>query len=376
MANVIEQIVQPKSFGTQTIEMTVRSNERGPQGEQGDKGDAATINAGSAYTIEYGKQPQVMNSGTSSDATFDFYIPEGKPGAVHYTAGPGILITEDNVIEATGEAATHWGDLTGNINSQTDLMNKLNAKQDKLTAGTNITISGNTISSKNYTAGSGLDLNDSEFSVDTTTIQPKLTAGSNVQINSNVISATDTTYSNFIGADGGSGGSAGLVPAPVASDNVKVLQGNGTWGLVGTNNIDTGAVTATKLDKATVLDLFYPVGSYYETSDANFNPNTSWGGTWVEDSAGRVTVAKDTGTFSTVGGTGGEETHTLNINEMPSHTHNFTYGTNTAGAGQTATVSSNDGPFVSSYVNQTTGGDQPHNNLQPYVVVRRWHRTA
>lgn len=29
----------------------------------------------------------------------------------------------------------------------------------------------------------------------------------------------------------------------------------------------------------TLLDMFYPVGSYYETSDGSFNPNTSWGGT-------------------------------------------------------------------------------------------------
>ena len=29
-----------------------------------------------------------------------------------------------------------------------------------------------------------------------------------------------------------------------------------------------------------LVDMFYPVGSYYETSNANFNPNTAWGGTW------------------------------------------------------------------------------------------------
>lgn len=29
-----------------------------------------------------------------------------------------------------------------------------------------------------------------------------------------------------------------------------------------------------------LVDIFYPVGTYYETSDANFNPNTAWGGTW------------------------------------------------------------------------------------------------
>ena len=36
----------------------------------------------------------------------------------------------------------------------------------------------------------------------------------------------------------------------------------------------------------------YPVGSYYETSDPDFNPNTAWGGTWVKDTQGRVMVAK------------------------------------------------------------------------------------
>ena len=252
MANVIEQIVQPKNFGSQTIEMTVRSNERGPQGEQGEQGEAATITAGDVYSIGYGQTPQVLNRGTSGDAILDFYLPEGKPGAVHYTAGPGISITEDNVIEATGGMAVYWGNIKGTLSNQTDLNNAINAKQNKLTAGTNITISGDTISSKNYTAGSGLNLNGGEFSVDTDTIQTKLTAGTNVQINAGTISATDTTYNNFIGADGGSGGSAGLVPAPVATDNVKMLQGNGTWSSIGSSNISSNAVTTAKINNSAV----------------------------------------------------------------------------------------------------------------------------
>ena len=170
MANVIEQIVQPKNFGSQTIEMTVRSNERGPQGEKGDSGNAATISAGNAYVLEYGQQPQVINSGTSSEAVLDFYIPKGQPGAIHYYAGPGINITDDNRIEATGEMAVYWGDLVGAISNQTDLMNILNGKQNNLTAGANITIAEGIISA-----------------TDTT-----YTAGSNVQISGNVISATDT----------------------------------------------------------------------------------------------------------------------------------------------------------------------------------------
>lgn len=33
-----------------------------------------------------------------------------------------------------------------------------------------------------------------------------------------------------------------------------------------------------------ILNMFYPVGSYYETSDDTFDPNVRWGGTWVKDS--------------------------------------------------------------------------------------------
>lgn len=52
--------------------------------------------------------------------------------------------------------------------SQTDTL--LNAKQEELTAGSNITISGSTISATDttYTAGTGLDLTGTEFSVDNT----------------------------------------------------------------------------------------------------------------------------------------------------------------------------------------------------------------
>ena len=31
------------------------------------------------------------------------------------------------------------------------------------------------------------------------------------------------------------------------------------------------------------LDMFYPVGSYYETSDGTFDPNAKWGGTWTSE---------------------------------------------------------------------------------------------
>lgn len=130
-----------------------------------------------------------------------------------------------------------------------------------------------------------------------------------------------------------------------------------------------------------ILDLFYPVGSYYETSSTTFNPNTAWPGTtWAEDSAGRVLVAKSaSGTFATVGATGGEEKHTLSLAEMPKHKHGVGSRDPSAGIGLAGTGIGME--FLGSYTYGTfstdeKGSSSAHNNLQPYKVIKRWHRTA
>lgn len=131
--------------------------------------------------------------------------------------------------------------------------------------------------------------------------------------------------------------------------------------------------------KAEMLDTFYPVGSYYETSDITFNPNASWGGTWVEDTDGRVLVATNNGTFATVGATGGEETHQLTTAEMPSHSHRLAHPGNIGASGDflgsELVVGWNSGT-QDSRTTEPVGGSTAHNNLQPYVVVKRWHRVA
>lgn len=33
-----------------------------------------------------------------------------------------------------------------------------------------------------------------------------------------------------------------------------------------------------------IVNVVYPIGSYYETSDAKFDPNKEWLGTWELDS--------------------------------------------------------------------------------------------
>lgn len=70
---------------------------------------------------------------------------------------------------------------------------------------------------------------DNSFYYYTSEIQPKLTAGTNINISGTTISATDTTYSNFTGTDGVDAGTSGLVPAPATTDVDKFLKSDGTW---------------------------------------------------------------------------------------------------------------------------------------------------
>lgn len=125
----------------------------------------------------------------------------------------------------------------------------------------------------------------------------------------------------------------------------------------------------------------YPIGSIYiETTGTN--PNTTFGfGTWTAFATGRTLVGYSSGDgdFGTVEGTGGEKTHTLTEAEMPSHTHNIgnqlrsaTTGSQTTNIALSTDTSSTQGTYPSA----STGSGSAHNNLQPYIVVFFWKRTA
>lgn len=121
-----------------------------------------------------------------------------------------------------------------------------------------------------------------------------------------------------------------------------------------------------------LIDLFYPVGSYYETSNSSFDPNNAWGGTWEKEAEGLVHIGS--GSTYSLGSTGGEKTHTLTVAEMPSHNHDLprVMGfVNSTGGGNGTYGSVNTWTTVGN-----RGGGGAHNNMQPYVVVNRWHRTA
>lgn len=152
-------------------------------------------------------------------------------------------------------------------------------------------------------------------------------------------------------------------------------------------NVITGAFLNT--EQVATFEKIFPVGSIYITTDSSINPAEIFGvGTWEIFGQGRTLVGLDTSQseFSSIQQTGGEKTHTLTVSEMPSHSHNITCGSteNAAVVGSSSAVFRQEdigdswcptGSIYDAKI-QNTGGGQPHNNLQPYIIVIFWHRIS
>lgn len=175
----------------------------------------------------------------------------------------------------------------------------------------------------------------------------------------------------------------------------------------------------TAVSRTTYSTLYNAIGTTYGSGDGSTTftlPNLQ----------GKIPVGKNAGTFSVLGATGGAETHTLSVTEMPSHTHTqnahthiqnahthtqdphthtqdphshsetanvsntyttaYTSGYNsylqTGNVGGTtgsttatnqSTTATNQSTTATNQsttaTNQNTGGGGAHNNLQPYIVL-------
>lgn len=137
------------------------------------------------------------------------------------------------------------------------------------------------------------------------------------------------------------------------------------------------------LQKDRLMSKVYPVGSIYMSIN-EVSPSALFGGVWERiENAFLLAASK----AHPAGETGGAETHTLTVDEMPSHSHP-TYmrywgsGPDTIPQwawyfNDSAYAEAN--PAVASgrkdeLLVQAKGKDQPHNNMPPYLSVYMWVR--
>lgn len=122
-----------------------------------------------------------------------------------------------------------------------------------------------------------------------------------------------------------------------------------------------------KIDADGVLNYAFPIGTIY-TSEVNISPETFLGGAWQSL---EQFFLLGSGNVYSCGDTGGEYEVTLAVENLPSHVHKY----NVIGA-QYAYAGDNDPIPYFPYNSQTgyAGGDQPHDNMPPYLSVYMWER--
>lgn len=124
------------------------------------------------------------------------------------------------------------------------------------------------------------------------------------------------------------------------------------------------------ISRSTYAVLFAMIGTTYGAGNGTTTFN-------LPDAQGRVSVMAGTGsglTARTLADTGGEETHVLTVSEMPAHIHTLS---KTVGLGIEGSPTAVEDRGFQDFFDERddlilpTGGDAPHNNMQPFIVLNK-----
>ena len=182
----------------------IPKGDKGDTGAAGADGDAATITVGQVETLQPNQPAYVQNVGTSAAAIFNIGIPKGEKG----DSGSGSGDMTASTYDPNGTVASAGG-IPDYVSSQLPTVNDAT-----------LTIQKNGTTVQTFTANQG---SNATANITVPTDTSDLTNGAGYITSSSL-------PGDMTGATGSTAGAHGLVPAPAAGDQDKVLKGDGTWG--------------------------------------------------------------------------------------------------------------------------------------------------
>lgn len=182
----------------------IPKGDKGDTGAAGADGDAATITVGQVETLQPNQPAYVQNVGTTSAAIFNIGIPKGDKG----DSGSGSGDMTASTYDPNGTVASAGG-IPDYVSSQLPTVNDAT-----------LTIQKNGTTVQTFTANQG---SNATANITVPTDTSDLTNGAGYITSSSL-------PGDMTGATSSTAGAHGLVPAPAAGDQDKVLKGDGTWG--------------------------------------------------------------------------------------------------------------------------------------------------
>lgn len=146
--------------------------------------------------------------------------------------------------------------------------------------------------------------------------------------------------------------------------DTKFLQPTGTMVIYAGANAPDGWLlcNGANISRTTYAALFAVLGTTYGAGDGS----TTFA---LPDMRGRVGVGIGASGVTTIGQTGGEQTHILSENEMPVHKHGKGGYATAVGTGSNYYVGVQAPTVFGTGYTENAGGGLSHNNMQPYVGI-------
>lgn len=324
-----------------------------------------------ASSIAYSAHPTASVSDVDGHKNFDFGIPAGRPGTVPnltFTANTGAPGTEV-VVSQSGTPENPIVNLTiprgspgsGSVSSvneiQPDADGNVTLGANHITTGVLAVANGGT--GANSLAGVKEWLRDFTVQGQVTDADTCITLGlwGTSSATTNLPGSQPNGILAVVGSAYTSNQQTGMTNQfyiPLGTDAI--------WRRSFFNTNDWSPWTLAALDA-------YPEGAIYLSYVAT-SPASIFGGSWTQIQ-NRFLVG--VGSSYAAGATGGEATHKLTVNELPSHSHNYFYPGNEAGGewyGASGTAKGN------TVATTAVGGGAAHENRPPYLAVYMWRRTA